>query len=84
LPELQSSVRTLAGDFPLEAAAINGLSRRHPYSAICVPGYPSVTDRITVIAAKENLGPQLARYCPAALYGSLPGLSPSKGCEPSL
>ena len=27
----------------------------------------------------ENLGPQLARSCPAALYGSLPALSPSKG-----
>ena len=27
----------------------------------------------------ENLGPQLVRSCPAALYGSLPALSPSKG-----
>ena len=27
----------------------------------------------------ENLGPQLARPSPAALYGSLPALSPSKG-----
>jgi hypothetical protein len=24
----------------LEGAAINGLSHRHPYGAICVPGYP--------------------------------------------
>jgi hypothetical protein len=35
------------------------LSHRHPYGAICVPGDPIVTDRITVIAADENLGPQL-------------------------
>jgi hypothetical protein len=54
LPELQSSVRTLAGDQVLDAAAINGLSRRHPYGAICVPGYPVGTDRITVIAAMRT------------------------------
>jgi hypothetical protein len=51
LPELRSSVRTLASDSSLEAAAINGLSHRHPYGAICVPGYPIGTGRITVIAA---------------------------------
>jgi hypothetical protein len=66
LPELQSSVRTLVSDLPLEAAAINGLSHRYPYSAIYVPGYPIGTDRIRD-RRDENLGPQLARSCPAAL-----------------
>jgi hypothetical protein len=51
LPELQSSVRALASDLSLDAAAINGFSRRNLYSAICAPGYPIATDRITVIAA---------------------------------
>jgi len=41
-------------DPALGAAAIKGLSRRHPYGAICVPGYPSGTDRITVIAATRT------------------------------
>jgi hypothetical protein len=68
LPELQSSVRTLASDFPLEAAAINGLSQLHGSHH---------RDR-----RDENLGPQLARSSPAALYGSLPALSPSKGPDP--
>jgi hypothetical protein len=54
LPELQSSVRILASDLSLEAAAINGLSHRHPYGAICVPGDPIGTDRITVIAAMRT------------------------------
>jgi hypothetical protein len=38
----------------LDAAAIKGLSHRHPYGAICVPGYPIATDRITVIAAMRT------------------------------
>jgi hypothetical protein len=54
LPELQSSVRALVSDLPLEAAAINGLSDRHPYGAICFPGHPVGTDRITVIAATRT------------------------------
>jgi hypothetical protein len=42
------------GSFPPAAAAINGLSRRQPYGAIRVPGYPSVTDRIAMIAAMRT------------------------------
>jgi hypothetical protein len=38
----------------LDAAAIKGLSHRHPYGPIWVPGYPDVTDRITVIAAMRT------------------------------
>jgi hypothetical protein len=62
----------------LAAAAINGLPQRHLHSAICVPGHPIVTDLIIVIAAMRTCGPQLTRSRPAALYGSLPALSPSK------
>jgi hypothetical protein len=78
LPELRAS-----GSFPFAPAAIKGLSLRQPYCAICVPGYPIVTDRITVIAAMRTFGPQLARLGPAALYGSLLALSPSKRCAGS-
>jgi hypothetical protein len=49
---------------------------------ICVPANPIVTDRVTVIAAMRTCGPQLTRSCPAALYGSLPALSPSKWKRP--
>jgi hypothetical protein len=59
-------------------ATINGLTRRHPYGAICVPGYSTVTDRNTVIAALRTCGPQLMQTHPAALDGSLPALSLSK------
>jgi hypothetical protein len=54
-PELRSS-----GSSPSALAAINGLSRRHLYGAICVPGDSTVTDRIAVIAAMRTCGPQLA------------------------
>jgi hypothetical protein len=40
---------------------------------------PIATDRITVIAAMRTCGTQLVRSRPAALYVSLPALSPSKG-----
>jgi hypothetical protein len=42
------------GSYPSGAAAINGFSHRHPYSAICAMGYPIGTDRITVIAAMKT------------------------------
>jgi hypothetical protein len=42
------------GSYSDAAAAINGLSHRHLYSAICVPGCPIRTDRITVIAAMRT------------------------------
>jgi hypothetical protein len=51
-PELLSS-----GSSPSAPAAINGSSHRHLYRAICVPGNSIGTDRITVIAAIENLRP---------------------------
>jgi hypothetical protein len=41
-------------DRTLGIAAIKGLSDRHPYGAICVPGYPAATDRIAVIAAMRT------------------------------
>jgi hypothetical protein len=38
----------------LDRAAINGLSHRRLYGAICAPGYPGATDRITLIAAMRT------------------------------
>jgi hypothetical protein len=49
LPELRP-----CGSYSYAAAAINGLSHRHPYGAICVLGDPIATDRITVIAAMRT------------------------------
>jgi hypothetical protein len=72
LPELQSSVPALARDLLLEAAAINGLSHRLPYGAICGPGHSIATDRITVIAAmrtsarswRDRVRPRFTVRCP--------------------
>jgi len=49
-----TAVLRLEPDAP---AAFKGLSQRLPYGAICVPGFPHVTDRITVNAAIESLQP---------------------------
>jgi len=42
------------GSYSDAPAAINGLSHRHPYGVICVPGCRAGTDRITVIAAMRT------------------------------
>src|SRR5262249_51322345 len=49
-----TAVLRLEPDAP---AAFKGLSQRLLYGAICVPGSPNVTDRITVNAAIESLRP---------------------------
>jgi hypothetical protein len=46
---------------PDASAAFNGLSHHLMYGAICVPGYPGVTDRMTVNAAIESLRPAVVR-----------------------
>ncbi len=44
---------------PDAPAAFKGFPRRLAYGAICVAGYPNVTDRITLNAAMRACGPQL-------------------------